>query len=241
MNEHTRGMIRRHAGAAVTDRLALVPEAESSRVSAVLGRAFAEEPFIDWLLRADRKRPQALRSFFDYVLSVEAFPNRNIIQNADGTAFAIWLPYGEYGAEAEIVRPLRRLQFVLGICSLRRSHRFFKLVKLSKDKMPRREHCYLQFLCVDPLHQNNGIGRRLMELSLDYFDSVGMPTYLEAGNPRNIAFYERLGYAVTGAYRYSKTHPDVALMWRDPRVSGDYRSSTAPVETFGRDAARSIA
>lgn len=216
-NHQTNGMVEFHAKSEPKERIFLASISQTQSILDVFATTFADDPFVDWLLRPGRGREHALRIFFDYVLSVEGFPNSNVIRDADGAAHAIWLQSGEYGLEAEVVSPLSRLKFIVSACSVWRAHRFFRLIHLSKSTMPKEKHCYLQFFCVDPQRQNRGLGRRLMEKCLAYFDDIQLPTYLEASNPRNVPFYERLGYQVVGSYSYSSAYPVVALMWRDPR------------------------
>ena len=48
----------------------------------------------------------------------------------------------------------------------------------------------------DPDHQGGGIGSALVKLGLARAAEDGIPAYLEAGNPRNVPLYERLGFKV---------------------------------------------
>ena len=48
-------------------------------------------------------------------------------------------------------------------------------------------------------------------------DADGIPAYLESTKPRNIAFYERHGFAVTGTIAPAPDGPPMWCMWRDPK------------------------
>ena len=66
---------------------------------------------------------------------------------------------------------------------------------------PTSAHWYLPWLAVDPARQRDGLGGRLLDLSLRRVDRDGLPAYLETPNPQTIAFYERRGFQVTGQVR----------------------------------------
>jgi len=52
-------------------------------------------------------------------------------------------------------------------------------------------------------------------------DREGMPAYLETSKERNIAFYARHGFAVTGEVSAPAGGPTLWLMWREPRPPED--------------------
>ena len=57
-------------------------------------------------------------------------------------------------------------------------------------------HWYLMVLGVEPAHQGQGIGRRLIAPVLRQADAAGLPCYLETELPRDVEFYTRHGFAV---------------------------------------------
>jgi GNAT superfamily N-acetyltransferase len=78
---------------------------------------------------------------------------------------------------------------------------------------PRDEHVYLALLGLRPDRQGRGLGGRLIEPGLAYADEHRLPCYLESSNPRNVPFYERHGFEVTGSHVYTEGRP-VTFMWR---------------------------
>jgi len=81
---------------------------------------------------------------------------------------------------------------------------------------PQKEHLHLDPLAVMPGRQGQGIGSRLMDHYCERLDRENVPGYLETGTTRNVRFYERFGFAVTGeAPVFGIT---TYLMWR-PRSS----------------------
>ena len=55
-----------------------------------------------------------------------------------------------------------------------------------------------------------------MEPMLAAFDRAGAIAYLEASNPRNVPFYERLGFVVSGEIQEGSS-PTIFAMEREPR------------------------
>ena len=51
---------------------------------------------------------------------------------------------------------------------------------------------------------------------LERCDREGVGAYLESSKERNVAFYGRHGFRVTGETRFPRG-PRLWLMWRDPR------------------------
>ena len=51
-------------------------------------------------------------------------------------------------------------------------------------------------------------------------DEAGMPAYLQASNPANVALYERHGFKVRGAFKAPREGPEVSTMWREAAFRG---------------------
>ena len=56
------------------------------------------------------------------------------------------------------------------------------------------ESFYLYNLVVRKECQRLGLGKKLLQVSHDYMDSKGFSTYLETHNPKNVPYYQTLGY-----------------------------------------------
>jgi GNAT superfamily N-acetyltransferase len=82
---------------------------------------------------------------------------------------------------------------------------------------PAAPHWYLQVLGTEPAEHGRGIGSALMAPVLERCDDEGVPAYLESSKERNIPYYERHGFRVTGELDLPKGGPPVWPMWRDPQ------------------------
>jgi GNAT superfamily N-acetyltransferase len=82
---------------------------------------------------------------------------------------------------------------------------------------PQILHWYLNVLSTIPDRQSQGLGARALAPVLAVCDSDGVPAYLESSNRRNIPFYQRQGFAVTGEIEVPDG-PSLFPMWREPKV-----------------------
>jgi GNAT superfamily N-acetyltransferase len=75
---------------------------------------------------------------------------------------------------------------------------------------------YLSIVAVDPTAQGQGLGRKLLEPTIAEADRVSTTCYLETFSPRNLAFYERLGFTTEARFAEPTTGEDYAVMVRYP-------------------------
>jgi GNAT superfamily N-acetyltransferase len=83
---------------------------------------------------------------------------------------------------------------------------------------PRASHHHLAFLAVTPTLQGRGLGGRLIAEHHALLDRLGMPAYLEAGDPRSRDLYLRHGYQPLDPFRLPQG-PPFFPMWRSPATS----------------------
>lgn len=57
-------------------------------------------------------------------------------------------------------------------------------------------HWYVLVLGVSPEAQGTGLGRALLEPVIDRARAEGLPCYLETAQPKNLGFYQHLGFRV---------------------------------------------
>jgi ribosomal protein S18 acetylase RimI-like enzyme len=80
-----------------------------------------------------------------------------------------------------------------------------------------KPHWYLAVLGTDPSAQGQGLGSAVLQPVLERCDTDGIGAYLESSKERNIDFYARHGFRVTGKIRLPRG-PTMWPMWRDPRT-----------------------
>ena len=71
---------------------------------------------------------------------------------------------------------------------------------------------YLPWLGVDSAVQGQGLGSALLKPCLEIVDSRHLPAYLDSTNPRNVPFYERHGFKVTGRWQAGSSPPIISML-----------------------------
>lgn len=73
---------------------------------------------------------------------------------------------------------------------------------------------YLSILGLSPAYQGQGLGGSLIKEILAKTDHADIPTFLETFTPRNISFYQRLGYKSVGQFYEPTVKADYWVMLR---------------------------
>jgi GNAT superfamily N-acetyltransferase len=192
-----------------------VRKAQSSEIdalSAVLARAFDDDPLTLWLFPNEDARRRKLPLFFRSLLRA-ALPLGATYTAADARCVAIWNPPGTFPmgwyTDAKVGLSTTRL------VGPRIATRARGLLYFAKHH-PKEHHWYLQMLGTQPDWQGHGAGSAIISPILEHCDQNGERIYLESSKERNIPFYERHGFAVTEEIHVPRG-PTVWAMWRDPR------------------------
>ncbi len=186
----------------------LATEADAPALTQVLARAFHDDPVASWSLPSERRRPGQLARFYRERLRT-LMADELVFCDDDRRGAALWAAPDRWQvAPAELARmrivTRRTPVFLVGARRVDRAH-------------PEEPHLYLNVLGVEPSAQGAGLGSRLMAPVLERCDRDGVPAYLESSRERNVPFYERHGFRVTGEVEMPLGGPRLWLMWRDPR------------------------
>jgi GNAT superfamily N-acetyltransferase len=176
---------------------------------ATLTLAFAADPANRWCWPATGDFLEAFPAFAR-ALGGRAFTSESGFEIGDGAGVALWLPPGVEPDEAELIDIVQRTVHAS------RQGDLFELIQQMGRHHPQGPHWYLPFVGVEPLHQNRGLGAAVLRPVLQRCDSHRLPAYLESSNPRNIAFYESLGFHRVGMIQ-AGTSPEIVPMLREPQ------------------------
>jgi GNAT superfamily N-acetyltransferase len=191
-------------------RLATVNEIGA--LACTLTRAFDDDPLTTWLFPDEAARRRKLPGFFRSLLRT-SMPFGAVYSAADGRSAAIWNPPGTFPMgwykDARLGLTTTRL---VGprIAKCARGLMYFA------SHHPKERHWYLQMLGTDPGLQGKGAGSAIIAPVLERCDREQERIYLESSKERNIPFYARHGFEVTGEI-HVPGGPVVWAMWRDPR------------------------
>ncbi len=146
---------------------------------------------------------------FVHAFMSAAFDHGTVYTTSDVRAAAIWLPPGVEPDEQALAELTQRTT------KSKQRATMGRVIEKMASSHPKEPHWYLPLLGVDPMMQSRGLGEIVMRPALDRCDQTGVPAYLESANPRNVPFYERLGFRVTGEVQVDDT-PPLVLMLRPP-------------------------
>jgi GNAT superfamily N-acetyltransferase len=182
-----------------------VHENERKRALDTLVLAFAADPVIRWLYPEAR---DYLMHFPEFLAAFggNAFAGGTVWRLGEFSAVALWLsPRADLDGDAivaaltETVAPAKHVDI-------------FSVLSQMDDAHPRFPHWYLAWFGVDGAVQGRGLGGEFMKHCLTIVDEEHLPVYLDSPNPRNISFYERHGFEVTGEARAGACPPVVSML-----------------------------
>ncbi|MHB8491388.1 MAG: GNAT family N-acetyltransferase [Solirubrobacteraceae bacterium] len=182
-------------------------------IARTLARAFDDDPVAMWSCRPERRRPPMLERFFA-IRAKQLLADREIWVTAGLQSAALWAPPTRWRITAR-----ESLALVLPLMHPHLAWRL-PLVTVGLGGMEARHprtppHWYLAVLGTDPAEQGRGLGSAVLAPVLEQCDSDQVGAYLESSKERNIAFYARHGFRVTGELRLPRG-PTLWPMWRDP-------------------------
>lgn len=182
-------------------------------VADALARAFDDDPLIGWFFPGERRRRERLPGFMAALTRISSLPHGAVYTTDGWTGAALWNPPGTW-------RTTLAGQLRLGPPMLRhlgtRMVTAVRAFSIIESRHPEEPHWYLLMLGTVPEQQGRGVGSALMRPILDRCDAEGVPAYLESSKQRNIPFYARHGFQVTGQIDLPGG-PSLWPMWRDPR------------------------
>lgn len=189
----------------------------------ILVAAFAEDPFLGWLLAEvedpDEGRFQLFSLLvehgFDHgLVEILVLPSEGIggIEPEEIViGVALWFlpgawppPFGALAQEGQLLLSLT------GLFPFLRKLRYLSAIQ---KRHPKALHSYLSSFAIDPAYQGQGWGRRFLGGSMEEAAKRGEPVYLETSKDANVQFYEGLGFTVVGEIIVPRG-PHIRLMER---------------------------
>jgi ribosomal protein S18 acetylase RimI-like enzyme len=186
------------------------PTSARADATAVLVLAFSTDPLARWCW----PDPGVYLEYFPPVVTAfggRAFAAGSAYMVQGGAGAALWLPPGIEPDEAAMDALFQR-----SVPAHRRGELATVMEKMAEHH-PKEPHWYLPLIGVDPSRQRGGHGSALMRHALAACDRAGRIAYLESANPRNVPFYQRLGFERLGTIQPGSA-PPVFPMLRKPRA-----------------------
>lgn len=197
-----------------------VVESEVPELSRMLGRAFHDDPIMQWCIRSERHRSRRAAVMFAALIRHLYLPHGAVDAAFDASGRivggAVWAPPGTGNADdAESLRMLpalaRAFRWRLAAAG--------RMSQRMSEAHPHDPHWYLAVLGTDPSVRGQGYGHALLAPRLARCDRVGAPAYLESSKFSNIAYYERFGFVLRGELDATGGGPLLWPMWRQSASS----------------------
>ena len=180
----------------------------------LLAAAFHEDPFFEWLFPDPETRPVLGRAWMrvSAQASLDLGHAYGLLDGESLVGASLWAPPDADLFGSGRFASLWHLAVGANPTRLDEMRDGFRLLSGAHPKD--EAHYYLNTLGVDPGRRGKGDGRRVVEPILELADRDGVPTYLESSNPRNLSFYDRLGFSVLDEVRIAENGPVMRPMWR---------------------------
>ena len=184
-------------------------------VAEVLAAAYDGDPWVGWVVDADRHR-ERIRALQAGLLGLVGVPHGEVelAEEATGAVLggAMWLLAERPVPASAWARVAAHEEELMG----GRHAAALAAGAATGHLRPRSPHHLLATLGVLPWARGRGIGSALLAPVLGRAERDGPPAYLETSSEENLAFYARLGFAVTGHVRLPDGGPPVWGLLRSP-------------------------
>jgi len=189
-----------------------LPTERLGEASAVLARAFHDDPAWSWVLPNPRRRAALLPWLFQTGFEIAEAE----VWTTDGEILGVarWLPPGQ--PHVHLTAMLRAL-VATPIRVREATNRFFaygRAVEAMRAQSIPEPHWYLAGIGVDPPYRRRGIGSALLAKGTDAADAAGLPCALLTNSEDNLTFYGHRGFEVVLEGRTPEDGPRAWMMRR---------------------------
>ena len=188
--------------------------ADVPAVAGTLARAFADDPLQVWVVPDAARRVVILEDIFAVLARVLSVPAGNAWTDVTCSCAAYWIAPGPPRPLTDADRTeLAALDARLSDEVRQRLQTCDRALRAAR---PPGDYFYLQGIGTDPDMQGRGLGSAVLAPVLARLDLDAVPAYLESTKEKNIPFYERHGFRVTGLIQIPDDGPTLWAMGRDP-------------------------
>jgi ribosomal protein S18 acetylase RimI-like enzyme len=172
-------------------------ESQLDEAAQALALAFQDDPLQSYTFPDPDERRRLSPPHFATLLRYGLLSGQVLSGVEPVSGAVVWIPPGATPTpEHAEASGLTRLSETIGADA---TDRFSRVIdygeRLHQRDMP-EPHWYVMVVGVAPAFQGQGYGRALLQPMLDRADSDGVPCYLETTQPKNVTFYQRLGFRV---------------------------------------------
>jgi ribosomal protein S18 acetylase RimI-like enzyme len=174
-----------------------LPESRLDEAAQALTEAFIDDPLQSYTFPDVAVRQRSSPAHFAALLRYGLLAGHVLTAAEHGAGASVWLPPGSQGTpEMAEQSGLTKLPELLGAEAARRFGSVIEFVEAFHHRVMPDPHWYTMVLGVSPAFQGQGYGRALLQPFLEQASRDGVSCYLETTQPRNVGFYQRMGFWV---------------------------------------------
>jgi len=190
------------------------------QASAALTESLFDDPFY-WAITEDfgndlDARKRALNLYFHYSLEEAARTGRCVFAPDPSLGAAAWLlPRSPAVDAAESSAKNEYLASTLGSRGKENYYRIVSFMVPLAERVVPRDSWYLSIIGILPSAQGRGLGAKLLAVTLGEASRANVTCYLETFTPRNLKFYERVGFRKVAGHLEPTTNKEYVVMRKD--------------------------
>lgn len=168
------------------------------QAASVLASSFLDDPVVSYFLPDRATREAGACHKFMYLLHLGLIYGAVDAVSDEMKAILIWYPpnAGPVALASKIRAGYLTLPFTMGPSAFRRFYRYGRVAGEATARHKRVSDYYVSVIAVSPSHQGKGYASLLLERLSSKIDFSKHRIYLETSNPKNIPFYEHMGFVV---------------------------------------------
>ena len=190
------------------------------QASAALAESLLNDPFY-WAISEDFEgdlaaRKHALSRYFEYSLEEAERTGRCVVAPDPRLGAAAWLL--PRTADVDAAESSAKSKWLASALGARGMENYYRMVRSMAPRAARAVPTgawYLSIIGILPSAQGQGLGATLLAGTLAEASQANVACYLETFSPRNLGFYQRLGFRQVAEHLEPTTNKDYVIMRRD--------------------------
>jgi ribosomal protein S18 acetylase RimI-like enzyme len=174
----------------------------------LLGKSFIDYPIFSFILPDRKYREKKIEFLFAFLINLGLLSGEVIATSSKMEGISIWIDSSSKKPSTAKILWNCLIPLFLRI-DPRSVFRFIKIglvkAKVRRDIL-KRHYFLLDLIGVNPIYQNQGYARRMIESKLKEYDNQPDPCYLETSDKNNLAFYEQFNFRLYHEYKLIATN-----------------------------------
>ena len=158
---------------------------------------------------------EAMIRYLDYSLAESVKYGELVIPGSNVFGASAWAkPLDENVNRDKLEQKMIFIESYMGLESLETYNSIINFMSDNAAPLIDAEAWYLSIIGIAPQFQGQGLGASLLKTVLHKSDELGVSTYLETFTPRNMKFYNRMGYETVESFYEPTAGSDYWIMER---------------------------